>query len=487
MYLGIKYKVLLTLVVVATATVLVMGVMVKWSFDRGFLRYVSSMERSAQQDLVGALAREYQHSGGWERLVRNPRRFHELQLFNFLRFEMRRHVAMPAQRIGDPGAEIVFMQRGPGAGMPFNLPFAPPRLPAVLLDAGRSVIVGPPMDVGTLDLLPIEVADKVVGYLGIRPPPGLTDSHDLYFSERQGQALLLIALLVIALTALLAWPVSRQLVRPIRELSAGTRRLAAGAYDTRLAPGPRDELGQLAADFNSLAQTLQENEKSRRRWIADISHELRTPLSILQGEIEAMQDGIRVPSPERLGVLHQETANLTRLVQDLYELSLSDSGALSYQKQPLDLEQLLASCVAAHREAFAARDIALTWLASGAGTSIVHGDADRLRQLFTNLLANSLRYTDGGGRVEVALGTQGGRAVVDIRDSAPGVAAEHLPHLFERLYRVEASRSRAGGGSGLGLSICRSIVDAHGGSITAQASSLGGLWVHVELPLETNS
>lgn len=487
MYLSIKYKVLLTLVVVTTCTVLVMGLLVKRSFDRGFLRYVSTLERAAQQDLVDALAREYQQSGSWERLARHPQRFRELQLFNFMRFELRRHVAMPAMLAPGTGPDIVFMQRSPSAGMPFNLPFPPPRIAALLLDARREVIIGPAVDMSTLDLLPIEVADRVVGYLGIRPPPELTDRHDLYFSERQGHALLVIALMVIALAALLAWPVSRQLVRPIRELSAGTRRLAEGAYDTRLVPGTNDELGRLAADFNSLAQTLQENERSRRRWIADISHELRTPLSILQGEIEAMQDGIRVAGPERLDVLHKETANLTRLVQDLYELSLSDSGALSYRKQPTDLEPLLSSCVAAQREACAGRDIELSWLASGAGRCVVHGDPDRLRQLFTNLLVNSLRYTDPGGRVEVGLGMQGGRACVDIRDSAPGVAVEHLPHLFERLYRVDASRNRATGGSGLGLSICRTIVDAHGGSIEAQASSLGGLWVHVELPLEPDA
>lgn len=483
MFLGIKYKVLLTLVVVTTATVLVMGVLVKWSFDRGFLRYVSTVERAAQQNLVDALAEEYRQAGGWARLARNPRRFHELQWINVMRFEMRRHLMVPGLRVPGPGPDVVFMQRAPLPELPFNVPFPPPRLSAVLLDAGRKILIGPPVDVRRLDLLPIKVLDRVVGYVGIRPPPRLTDSHDLYFSERQGQALLAIALVVIALTALLAWPVSRQLVRPIRELSAGTRRLAAGAYDTRLAPGPNDELGQLAADFNSLAGTLQENEKSRRRWIADISHELRTPLSILQGEIEAMQDGIRAPSPERLQVLHHETANLTRLVQDLYELSLSDSGALSYQKRPVELEPLLESCIAAQRDAFATRGMALTWLAAGEAHCVVHADADRLRQLFSNLLANSLRYTDAGGRVEVGLVTRGGFAVVDVRDSAPGVAAEHLPHLFERLYRVDASRNRATGGSGLGLSICRSIVDAHGGRISAQPSSLGGLWVQVELPL----
>ncbi|MBI1731597.1 MAG: HAMP domain-containing protein [Gammaproteobacteria bacterium] len=484
MYLGIKYKVLLTLVVVTTGTVLVMWLLVKWSFDRGFLRYVSSMERAAQQELVTALGQEYQRSGGWERLRRNPFVFQELQTINFLRIQWRRHggADWPDWTAVLPGAP--FFIAGP-PGVTFSQRLPPPIRPTVLLDADRRPVIGRLGRAEELDLLPIEVAGREVGFLGIRPPPGLTDSQDLYFSERHRHALMAIALLVLALSAIMAWPLSRHLVRPIRELSEGTRRLAAGEYDTRLARGAGDELGQLAEDFNTLAGSLRDQERSRRRWIADISHELRTPLSILQGEIEAMQDGIRPASPERLQVLHNETANLTRLVGDVYELSLSDAGALSYQKRPLELEAVITACVAAHQDKFAARGIELAWLSSCDAPVTVMGDADRLKQLFSNLLANSLRYTDPGGRVEVGLGRRAGLAVVDVRDSAPAVPAEHLPHLFERLYRVDASRSRATGGSGLGLSICRSIIEAHGGRISAQASSLGGLWIQVELPLAT--
>jgi two-component system sensor histidine kinase BaeS len=488
MYLSIKYKVLVTLVVITTSAVLLMCLMVKWSFDRGFLRYVSSVDQAAHQGLVDALAGEYQYSGGWERLRQNPRRFQELQLFSLLRSDLRRHIALaPPLWIGQFFGNPLIAPGVPMSAMRFNLPVPAPIRAVVLLDADREVVVGSTGEVNDLDLLPIKVSGKEVGYLGIRPPPGLTDSHDLYFSERQAHALMAIALAVIVLTALTAWPISRQLVRPIRELSQGAQRLAAGEYDTRMTPGTNDELGQLTADFNSLAKTLQENEKSRRRWIADISHELRTPLSILQGEIEAMQDGIRTPNPERLQVLHNETTNLTRLVKDLYELSLSDIGALSYQKRPTDLEAVLAGCVAGYREKFAGRGMELGWLSSCVDPLTVMGDADRLKQLFSNLLSNSLRYTDPNGRVEVGLSRRGDMAVIDIRDSAPGVPVEHLPHLFERLYRVESSRSRATGGSGLGLSICRSIVEAHDGMITAQASSLGGLWIQVELPVEKTS
>jgi two-component system sensor histidine kinase BaeS len=486
MYLSIKYKLLLTLMVVATGAVLAMSLLVKWSFDRGFLRYVSTVERASQQELVQTLAQEYQRSGGWERLRRNPFLLQELQAINFLRFQWRRHggVDLPTWSMPLPGIPLF---PGGAHALVFNERVQPPIRPAVLLDAERRPVVGQRRRADDFEFHPIEVAGREVGYLGVLLPPGLTDSHDLYFSERYGHALIAITLLVILLSAVFAWPLSRQLVRPLRDLSDGTRRLAAGEYGVRLSHGAGDELGRLAADFNSLAVCLQDNEQSRRRWIADISHELRTPLSILQGEIEAMQDGVRSAGPERLQVLHNETANLTRLVNDLYELSLSDAGALSYQKRPIELDGVLSACIAAHREAFGDRGVALAWNPPTGAALVVNGDPDRLKQLFSNLLENSLRYTDPGGRTEVCLGRRGDTAVVDIRDSAPGVPPQHLPYLFERLYRVDASRSRATGGSGLGLSICRSIAGAHGGLISARASSLGGLWIQVELPLAAPS
>ncbi|MGH8248273.1 MAG: ATP-binding protein, partial [Gammaproteobacteria bacterium] len=291
-----------------------------------------------------------------------------------------------------------------------------------------------------------------------------------------------IAVIMMALSALIALPMARQLVKPIGELSSATRRLASGRYDTRTSVVSNDELGKLSRDFNTLAKTLEDNERSRRQWIADISHELRTPLSVLQGEIEAMQDGVRDCTPERLHTLHQQTLSLARLVNDLYELSLSDIGALSYQKQPVKLAELLQGCIESWREQFAGRGITMQVHVPSGTAPMVFGDPNRLRQLVFNLFENSLRYTDPGGVIEVGLAVAGPNAVIDVQDSAPGVVEQHHPRLFDRLYRVETSRSRATGGTGLGLAICKNIVDAHEGQITAQASPLGGLWVRITLP-----
>jgi two-component system, OmpR family, sensor histidine kinase BaeS len=174
---------------------------------------------------------------------------------------------------------------------------------------------------------------------------------------------------------------------------------------------------------------------------------------------------------------------LNRLVDDLYQLSMSDLGALTYRKEDLDLAELVTDALDSFRPEFAQKGISLTEDIATAGTTMVFGDHERLCQLFSNLLENSLKYTDEGGSLKVSLLCSGYRATVDIKDSAPGVPASDLDRLFERLYRVEASRNRAAGGAGLGLAICRNIVDAHAGTICAQPSPLGGLWISVMLPL----
>jgi two-component system sensor histidine kinase BaeS len=290
--------------------------------------------------------------------------------------------------------------------------------------------------------------------------------------------------MVIVILTLVSLPLARNLVKPIQSITGATRELASGKYNVRIPEQSNDELGQLAMDFNTLAKTLENNESARRQWIADISHELRTPLAILRGEIEAIQDGIREPTPERINSLHNQVMNLGRLVNDLYELSLSDIGALSYHKTRVNLADLLHESVLSMQQEFADAGIRLETDVEPGGRIWMFADGERLRQLFTNLLTNSLRYTDPGGVLKVSMKGKAGRAAIDFMDSAPGVAPADLPRLFERLYRIDTSRNRQFGGAGLGLSICRNIVDAHDGRIAAQDSPLGGLWINIDLPVE---
>jgi two-component system sensor histidine kinase BaeS len=194
-----------------------------------------------------------------------------------------------------------------------------------------------------------------------------------------------------------------------------------------------------------------------------------------------MQDGVRAADPERLGTLHADVLRLARLVDDLHELSVTDLGALSYRKAPVDIAALLETELDAFQGAVAAAGLSLGF-SRPPHAVIIDADAQRLSQLFRNLLRNSLAYTDAGGELRVRLDHRGGRIAIDVQDTAPGVPAEALPRLFERLFRVEGSRSRATGGAGLGLAIAQNIVSAHGGRIEARPSPLGGLWIRIELP-----
>lgn len=222
----------------------------------------------------------------------------------------------------------------------------------------------------------------------------------------------------------------------------------------------------------------------RRDLMADISHELRTPLAVLRGELEAIQDGIRKFTPDSIASLQAEVATLTKLVEDLHQLSMSDEGALTYQKSSVDIINLLEVAAGAFRERFASRGLSIG--VSLPESATIFGDRDRLMQLFNNLLENSLRYTDSGGGLQISARQSGQMLILDFADSAPGVTDEQLERLVERFYRTEGSRNRASGGSGLGLAICLNIVAAHGGTLRAGHSPLGGVSIKVELPLERN-
>jgi two-component system sensor histidine kinase BaeS len=247
----------------------------------------------------------------------------------------------------------------------------------------------------------------------------------------------------------------------------------------RVDPDGEDELGRLARGFNTLAATLGAAQKARQQWIADIAHELRTPLSILRGEIEALQDGVRPLTPAAVASLGSEAARLARLVEDLHTLSLSDLGALTYHKEPLDLAEVVTDVLDAQRRALQEKGLRVQLELDPA---TVLGDADRLSQVFANLLQNSLRYTDSPGTLRVALRKNATSIQVLWEDSAPGVPSGDLARLTERLFRVEGSRNRASGGSGLGLAIAHAIVQAHGGELAAHASALGGLRIELSFP-----
>jgi two-component system, OmpR family, sensor histidine kinase BaeS len=265
------------------------------------------------------------------------------------------------------------------------------------------------------------------------------------------------------------------------------RRLAAGDYSARVSVSGRDEIARLGRDINALAGALERNDQARRAWVADISHELRTPIALLRAHLEALQDGVRPLEQEEVDRLHGDVLRLSRLVEDLNDLAMTDLGALAYRMERIDLAEVLADEIDAFQSRFDAAGLTLMLdnrLAEGlAGGAPLHADPDRMSQLFRNLLQNSLSYTDPGGALRVTLDVRpGGGYRVTFEDTAPGVPTQDLPRLFDRLYRVEASRSRHTGGAGLGLAIAKNVVLAHGGTIEARAAAVGGCEIRIDLP-----
>lgn len=473
----------LFLVILATNVViaLAVGLAERVSFDRGFREYMREREGERLAALAEALVPLWRAQGNFETLRGNDGQWQHYA----------RSALMPGPPPGMPDRGPPPRRDGEGRGPPPfpDRPFGePPRGPGppgefpALLDAQRRPLAGTVRDPATVVMRPVVVDGATVAYVAGVPLHEPFSGAERRLAEQQANASVAIAGLAVLLAALVGYLVARGLIAPVKRLASATHRLAAGDYGTRVASQRSDELGQLTADFNRLATTLEANEAMRRNWMADISHELRTPLAILRGELEALEDGIRTLTPARLRSLQAEVATLGKLVEDLYELSLADVGALTYHRQRMDLRDAVDAAALAFGERFASRGVELERIVADAPV-LVEADAGRITQVLNNLLENSVRYTDAGGVVRVAVAGDGREAHLDVMDSPPGVPPAALPRLFDRLYRVDASRNRRSGGAGLGLALVKAVVEGHGGRIAAQASPLGGLWIRVTLPV----
>jgi two-component system sensor histidine kinase BaeS len=489
MKLGITFKLFLAILATSLAVTLAMGAAVRWNFERHFFQYVKERESRRIERMRLSLAGLYRERGNWDALRGNATLWSHI-------------LTVPtgdASSRPPPHGGAVFdllAELDPRMGSP-DLSLEPPEqnwsrgrdflaLPFTLLDNQQRVVAGYSMPVPGAPRHLIDVDGMTVGWLVTPFPDRLPSESDQRFQREQLEATSVIG----ALSALLAAAVSIFLARiflaPVRRLARATHELSVGDYASRVSVTSNDELGQLGQDFNRLAHTLERNEALRREMVADISHELRTPLAVLRGEMEALQDGVRPFTPGALSSLQSEVRLLSKLIDDLYELSLADVGALSYRMLPVDLGEIAGQAVDSFRERCAARGLAVNTIVETPG-AVIEGDAQRLTQLMNNLLENSLRYTDPDGIVQVSVRTEGDNLVVECQDSEPGVPEQYLPRLFDRLFRVDASRSRESGGAGLGLAICQRIVESHHGTITAIPSPLGGLCIRIEFPLAVAS
>ncbi len=437
----------LAFVLVTAIGVAVFALLVNWSATSAFRNYVARQEVFLSSGEVDALAAYYAEHGSWEGVegvVRQPGGNGRGAGRN-----------RPTLLIADAAQLIVFDESGSRLSTPLS---ADERERATAVTTGGSV----------------------VGYVVFNAQGGgfaFTPAQQTFLTQLQlalGLAAVISGLIGIALGIV----ISRSLAAPLARTAAAAQAFAGRDWSQRAPVSGADEVADVARAFNTMADSLQAAELTRRSLMADIAHELRTPLSVMQGNLRAILDGVYPLEAAEIANLYDETRLLSRLVDDLRELALADAGRLSLHSRPIDLGPVLAQA-AQFAPAAEAQSVRLT-IAPEAAT--VNGDPDRIAQVLRNLIANALRHTPVEGAVTVALEATAACVRVTIADTGEGIAAEDLGRVFERFYRADRSRSRSSGGTGLGLAITRAWVEAMGGRVGVESELGHGSRFWFELP-----
>jgi len=412
-------------------------------------------------------------------------RFVSASMRNDLSTEITEHYAQTGSW---EGIEEALPISAPPPGDPSSEGLPQPGFPFTLADNEWTVILpGPGMQAGTevpVDQRPqaeaLQQGDETIGWLIAHPIDVRADREAERFLDRVQWTLGVAALAAAALALSLGWLLARGLTRPLRDLTIATRAVAEGDLNRQVEVRSQDELGELAASFNRMSARLASSMDARRQMTADVAHDLRTPISIILGHLDAIEDGV-VPTADGLRVIRDEAGRLERLVQDLQVLAMADAGALPMARERQPIQPLLEQAIASRLPLARAKGVALE-LHAEPDLPVIEADATRISQVLDNLLENALRHTPRGGTVSLDAQVREDQIEIAVQDSGGGIDPQALGRVFDRFYRADPSRHREGGGSGLGLAIARSIVEAHGGRISA-GSAGGGAVITFSLPL----
>jgi signal transduction histidine kinase len=352
-------------------------------------------------------------------------------------------------------------------------------LPRLRVDAPRWGVIGanvfatlPTTDGGSVTVLTPSPSRGFLGRL----------SATTGFLQSVWWQFLLVGAVAAAISLVVARLMARGMTQPLRDMAAAARRMETGDYTTRVETRSRDEVGRLAAAFNRMSGELETLERSRRDLVANVSHELKTPITAIRAHLENVLDGVERAEPATLAVMLGQVERLGRLVDQLLELSKLESGEVPLRREPVALRPLVDELLSEVAVGVAGRSLEL-------GNEVpddlvpVRADRERLHQVLFNLVDNAVRFTPDGGSVTVAARRDGGSVEVSVADTGIGIAAEHLPRLFERFYRADQARAREDGGTGIGLAIARSVVEAHGGTISASSEPGRGSVFRFDLPV----
>jgi two-component system sensor histidine kinase BaeS len=485
----IQNKLFLILFSFSFLLVTILVLLMQWSIGKGMVNYVNTKEIEALKPVVVKLIKEYKIDNNWQSMVGRHGKFIRLISDQLIDSEF-----SPKQQKRPP--EHRPFRRPPPKSSSLDSESPPPRddmqeerFPPreheayyALLDNTHNVVVGKYIDDIEYSETEVIVGNVTVGYFAVSKRNQLTQGYEVEFIEQQQYYLWVIALLAMSLVTLVTLPLARHVVEPIKLITHGMHKLTQGNYKQSINLNRKDELGQLSRDYNELAHTLAENETARKRWLANISHELRTPIAILRGELEAMLDEVRPLNKTNIASANDEVKHLQRLIDDLNLLTSADIGGMRYRKKNEELTAFIHSVVDKYRSYLLDAGISLELEIINQDIN-VYIDTTRLCQSFENIINNAIKYSSAT-QLKISLSIEkNSTALIKFEDDGVGVEDVHLIHLFEHLYRIEDSRNRKTGGSGLGLSICRHIIMAHQGEISAENSPLGGLAIIIKLPV----
>ena len=499
----LAHQLSLLLACAALLAVLAISAVVWWNLRAGFSDYLKARDEVQLTRLADLIAA---HSANDPELewLRGSRSAMQALMTEFRGYERRSGPPRPPS-LRDAPPDLEPDDRPP----PHDRSDSPPRPPATLspdsiegwiriYDAQGQWLAGRPQEGSPSAARVVTLQGRPIAEVRLFRTAQPT-AVDAGFLQRQYLGLGFAGLFVLLLSLIAAWLVARRWAMPLKALQQATERIAAGDLNVRIQPKGALEIAQLMADVNRMTESLDSLQRARRLWIAQISHELRTPLSVLRGELESVQDGAREANATLINNLLDEVLHLGRLVGDLHTLSMADVGQLHCEFQTQNVASELLRIAQRYTAIAQSHGLVLhidpavnpnpsDFASSNTAEIWAHWDMRRIHQVLTNLLENSLRYTDAPGRIVLQWWVQSSDFCFTIEDSAPSVPKDAIPQLFEPLYRADTARQRkadgSAGGSGLGLAIVRAIVYAHHGTIQASHSALGGIKIELTLPLK---
>ena len=464
---SLRFRMLVTLILVVVATVGGIALLSPLAANRIHYRYERDRQVMRHERFAGLLTQYYAQYKNWSGVQPVIERMSQITGERVIL------ISQTEQIVADSAGELI----GQVLGRDWDVPVA--KITHDRMVVGILYANFPRWDVrpGSRGF-----ADSTKASYPLLPLPQGVDPGSEAFLSSLNRTLLLVAVASGVAAVLLSLVLSRRILGPVEALTAAARRMEGGDLEQRVEVQSRDEIGELAQAFNSMAEGLSHLERLRRNMVTDVAHELRTPLSNIRGYLEAFRDGVMESKPETIDSLYEEAMLLSHLVDDLQELSLAEAGQLQLERVPTTLVKILATAIGAVRSRAEVNGITLHLDLPG-DLPPVEVDPQRIEQILGNLLGNALVHTPPGGEIVVAAHPKEDEIEISVSDTGEGIPSEHLAYVFERFYRVDKSRSRATGGTGLGLAIVKQLVEAHGGRIGVESEVGRGTQFTFTLPL----